>query len=466
MKKLDKLILGSFLSPFLLTFFVVDFIFLIIYLLKYIDDLVGKGLGLAIYGELFTYFAINMVPTSLPLAILLSTLMTFGNLGEHLELTAIKSSGVSLIRALFPVFVVCILLSGISFYFNNTIVPEANLKAYSLLYDIRQKKPSLDLKEGAFYNGIPGYSIKVKKKYSDGQTLEGIIIYNHSRSRGNTEVIIADSGKMYTFNNEQYLAMELFRGKSFTEYIKDGDYLAPKEFIRNSFDKSKMVFSLASFALNNTPEQLFASNKVMKSVSRLEKDIDSMKNEKKVVQGKLVENLQPFYVYGITKQDTIKAAASVALFANPGPLVFNRAVNQARSIKNYLAHSKDRIKYFEKEVRNHQIEKWRKYTQAIACLMMFLIGAPLGAIIKKGGFGIPVLISIIFFIIFYVVSIIGEKFAKEGVWDMEYGMWLGNLVLLPLGLFFLRQAYKDSRLLQGDFYSVLFHRIRNLFSKK
>src|SRR5436190_12033868 len=213
MKRLDKLIIGAFLGPFFLTFSVVLFIFLTQYLLRYLDDFLGKDLGFAVFSELIFYFSMNMVPNSLPLAILISCLMTFGNLGEHHELTAIKSSGISMIRSLIPIFLIVLGISISLFYFNNIIVPKANLKAYSLLYDIRQKKPALNIKEGTFYSDLPGYSVKATKKFPDGKSLKGVMIYNHTAGRGNTDLVIADSGTMYTFANEKYLALELFNGE-------------------------------------------------------------------------------------------------------------------------------------------------------------------------------------------------------------------------------------------------------------
>src|SRR5690606_1003316 len=256
MKKLDKLILSSFIGPFFLTLAVAEFILLTQYMLKYLDDLVGKDLGMAVIAELLMYFSMNMLPVALPLAVLLSSLMTFGNLGEHMELTAIKTSGISLVRTLLPIFVFAVFISLFAFYFNNNIVPKANLKAYSLLWDIRQKKPSLDLREGSFYNGIPGYSIKVGKKYGDGQTLGDVIIYDHTQGRGNTAVILADSGIMETVLNEPYLSIKLFRGKTLAEEAVDNLRYNATPFERQSFDENRLMFNLSSFNLARTREEL------------------------------------------------------------------------------------------------------------------------------------------------------------------------------------------------------------------
>lgn len=477
MKKIDKFILAAFVGPFSLTFVVVVFIFLTQYLLKYIEDFVGKGVGFTVYVELIFYFSINMMPVSLPLAVLLSCLMVYGNLGEHVELTAIKASGISLLRVLLPIGIVAAALSVGSFYFSDIIVPKANLKAFSLLYDIRQKKPSLDFKEGSFYNGLPGYSVKISKKHEDGRTIEGIVIYNHANNQGNTEVILADSGQMYTFNNDQYLALELFSGNSYSEYLDNNSpTFAPNEFVKNSFQKSKMVFSLASFQLNRTPAQLFSQNRVMRPIKLLNEDIDSMRTEEKTIRGSLTNSVQSFYSYPVGKDDTLVPPSDSVFSASlekrvvdtklSQSLIYSRAANSARGIKAYLGGAKDRLEFTRREIRQYKSEKLKKYTQACACFIMFLIGAPLGAIIKKGGFGVPVIISIGFFILYYVVTMIGEKWAKEAVTSVPLGMWLGNIILFPIGIFFLRQAWKDSRLLETDFYVVQMGRIRNLVKRK
>jgi len=471
MKKLDKLILTAFLGPFFLTFVVVVFILLTQYLLKYLEDFVGKDLGFSVFAELIFYFSLNMVPVALPLAVLLSSLMTFGNLGEHFELTAIKSAGISLTRILVPIGFIVAVLSVVAFFFNNNVVPKANLKAYSLLYDIRQKKPALDFKEGAFYNGLPGYSIKVGKKFPDGRTLKHLMIYDHSTGRGNTDLIVADSGKMYMAYNDKYLILELFNGKNYSE-TQDNERPQGYTFIRNDFKKSKMIFSLESFELNRTKEELFATNKLMLNVAELQKTSDSLRNEKQNIKKSLEGNVKPYYSYhnredSVTRKvvaaRTLDVDDSVAI-ANKQHIL-NRAVNQARSIKAFTSAHVERLYHLTKDSNIFEIEKYRKYTQSLACIIMFLIGAPLGAIIKKGGFGIPVLISIIFFILFYVFSIMGEKWAKESLIDVPIGMWWANCMLFPVGVFFWYKARKDSRLLETDIFTPIFSKVLKVFKK-
>ncbi|ABG59055.1 LptF/LptG family permease [Cytophaga hutchinsonii] len=478
-KRLDLLVLKAFFGPFILTVFVVTFIFLMQTILKYIDELVGKGLSYLDYAELMMYFSMNILPVALPLAILLSSLMTFGNLGQFNELTAIKSSGISLIRVMVPIAIWVLGCTVGLYFFNNYVVPKANLKAFSLLYDLRQKKPSLDLKPGVFYNGIPGYSIKIVQKFDNDSSIKGVIIYDHTQSRGNTDVIIADSGSMYLFNQSQYLALELFRGNSYNEFKGEGgmSYINPEEFVRNSFDKTKIVFNLSSFDLKKTKEELFMGSRQMKGVDELDHHIDSIQRMFVSVNKNSSGMLQPFYYYTTVnpldstknkavEHDSIKLSKKALLAESPGKEVAQRAANQARSIKSYLQGNVERDERFIKEIHEFEVTKYQKFTQAVACFVLFLIGAPLGAIIKKGGLGIPVLICIIFFIFYYVFSITGEKWTKEGVYPADFAMWFGNGILFCVGLFFMRQAKNDSRILETDFYLIFFDRIKKLLPKK
>jgi len=530
MKKIDKLILGAFVGPFSITFVVVVFILLTQYMLKYIEDFIGKGLGFPIFVELLFYFALNMTTIALPLAVLLSSLMTFGNLAEHNELTAIKGAGVSLPRALLPIFIVVLILTGGIFMFNDQVLPKVNLKAYSLLYDIRQKKPSLNFKEGTFYNGLPGYSIKVSKKFPGGRSLKGVMIYDHTSGRANSNLILADSGYTYTIYNDRYLILELFNGKSYNEIYDQND---PKalQYVRNNFKKCKLIFSLASFNLERTKEELFKGNRMMNNIQELNEYVDSSRNEYYMLIERLSKSIRAYYTYFSdtshfhampltentadfsssrnilplrypqyartslrSRQDTKftlsnpveneaipqgkqsflitsknshedpKAQSyTIAVIAEDAAKkmqILLKATNQARGIKSFTLSNKQRLKSIDRDANNYEIEIYRKYTQSIACIIFFMIGAPLGAIIKKGGLGIPVIISILFFIIFYVLSIIGEKWAKEGIVLIPYGMWAADLILLPIGLFLIRQAKNDSRLLDIDAWAVLWQKIR------
>ncbi len=287
MKKIDKLILDAFIGPFLITFLVVVFILLNINMLKYFDDIIGKGLDSWVLGQLFFYFAIFTVPTAMPLAVLLSSLIAFGNLGEHFELTAVKSAGISLIRILRPIFFFVLVLTAVAFYANNNLVPKAALEAYSLLYDIKQKKPAMELREGAFYRGIDNLSIKVNTKFpKDQQALKGVIVYDHRKNDGNREVIVADSGRMYTILNERYLKFELFNGYQYVEGAGNergvtGKTSASKSesLSRTKFAKSQLVFDLSSFQLQTTDKKWFQGNRIMRNMRELEYDMDSLYRE-------------------------------------------------------------------------------------------------------------------------------------------------------------------------------------------
>ena len=459
LKKLDKLIIKAFFPPFFLTFFIVVFILLTQFMLKYFDDFVGKNLSYGTYAELLFFFSINSVPLALPISILLSSIMTYGNLSEHNELTAIKSAGISLIRIIQPIFFVVCGLTVMAFYFNNIVVPFANLRAYSLLYDITTKKAAFNIKEGTFYYGLPGFAVKINKKGLDGSKIEQIMIYNHQDDLGNVNLTLADSGKMYTMWNDRYLILELYRGDNYTE-------MPPKvpgretELSRNHYDYSKLVLSLSSFELSRTDMQLFASNKIMRKIDELHADIDSIGREGKRLHAGMYGNYLSYFSFfnrnlGSAKLDKKRAdslfAKVEAMSVPKESQIQQGAMNQIRSLETFAESYSDRTQTIKRDLDVFDVEIYRKYTQSIACLIMFLVGAPLGAIIKKGGFGIPVLISIFFFIIYYIFSLTGEKWAKENVIDVPWGMWATNFVLFWVGLYFLSKARTDSALLENNY---------------
>ncbi len=522
MKKIDKLILTSFLGPFILTFLVVVFILLNIHMLKYFDDIIGKDLGWDVIGQLLFYFAIFNTPVALPLAVLLSSLITFGNLGEHFELTAIKSLGISLVRSLLPIFAFVVVLTYGAYLVGNYLVPKAALEAYSLLYDIKQKKPALDLRQGAFYNSIPDISIKVNEKDPESGILKGVIIYDHRGRSGNKEVIVADSGKMYTILNDQYLKLELFSGYNYREGSGGDNDVSGRQgnvedsYRKTQFSKSQIVFDLSSFGLKRTDQKWFQSNRIMRNMSELEKDIDSVNTVIKKEKIAIYTTAQNLFSYHYKKDSivwpedlvilkrkkdslitltnpivpttTIVATVSKpespfsldslnisekdkkvsdSIFLKPYTgLEISAALSQVRMIKSQFLSHNSNVKSYALEHRTFQIQWHKILAQAIACIAMFLIGAPLGAIIKKGGLGIPVLMSIVFFIIFYVLTLMGEKWAKQEIISVPVGMWLANAVLVFIGLIFLRQARVDARLFDSDFYNVIWDKISRRFLKK
>ena len=466
MKKLDKLILKAFAGPFLLTFAVVEFILLTHTLLKYLDDIVGKDLGTGVLLQLLFFFSVLIVPISLPLAVLLSSLMTYGNLGEHHELTAIKASGIALTRILRPVWLVSLVLAACAFWFNERIVPKANLKAYSLLWDVRQKKLALDIRPGVFYNGIPGYTIKVDKKLGpEKDVLMGIMIYDHTQKSGNATVMLADSGRMFTRFGGQYLGFELFRGHSYVDQ-PDAQNRSAASFVREGFKRNMITFSLASFNLDRTKQELFQTNRMMLNIPQLKHGSDSIQRTLSRERRQLPARLGGYYTY--LRLDTTGRAQNkrLATWQVPAKRLpplnasnVEQALNRARNVNSFITATTQRLYEIARDSAEFRIEVYRKYTQSTAVLLMFLIGAPLGAIIKKGGLGVPILVSILFFIVFYVLDTMGSKYGRDFLLPVGVGMWISNAVLFPFGVFFLYQAYNDSGLLELDFWRRLAQRL-------
>lgn len=444
MKKIDKLFIKAYLGPFILTTAVVVFIFLMRLLMMYFDQFIGKNLEYTTFAKLFTYFTLITVPTALPLATLLATLMCFGNLGEHSELTAMRAAGISLTRLVVPTFLLSVLVSLFSLYFNNYINPWANLKGYSLLYDIKTTKLAFNIQEGIFYNELPGYRIKVGHKDADGKTMQNVIVYDHNNSSGNKNVTVADSGRMYTINNESQLVFELFNG---TSYSEGTSYNNSIQLTKYGFQKNKMVFSLSGFGMQRTDENAFLYHEFMKSIPELNHTIDSLQkviNEKNTNQAL---NLKSYNSYSNFQDTTsIKPGKwATASFAKSRKVAAkneleNTAKMKIESLKQQVESDLTYLNSMEKSVWAADLERWNKITTAFSCLAMFLIGASLGAIIKKGGFGMPVLISIGFFILYYILQQLGNKYAREGLIHAVTGAWFPVSTLFVIGLILLRKA--------------------------
>jgi lipopolysaccharide export system permease protein len=466
--KIDKLVIKAFLGPFFLSFAIVLFILLIVFMSHYFEDLAGKDLGWEIYAKLFGYFALVITPQALPLAVLLAALMSFGNLGENYEITAVKSAGIPLTRLLVPMGLFAVLITVGAYLFNNYIAPEANLKAFSLMYDVRQKKPTLEFKEGGFYNDLPDYKIRIERKgrQQNDSMVYGVMIYDHTSQRGNTDLILADTGKMYTIMDNNYLVMELRRGNKFSEFSSSGSN--KKEFVRDEFLDAKFVFSLASLGLNETPEELFKSHKIMKRVHELAFIADSLADQSRKLALNLAESTKPYFDYQFavdrpkypqSAQDSVPTdylQYRPNLLRGDYAMVFERAVSKVQNLKSLGLTNKDRIGFHARESKSFRVEQHKRFTTSIACFIMFLIGAPLGSIIRKGGLGVPVLISIIFFLLYYFISITGEKYAREGITPLIPGTWAADTILLGFGVLFLLQARVDSRLFDADAYLVWF----------
>lgn len=466
MKSLHRLIISTFIGPFIITFGVLIFIFVSHHVLKYSDEFVGKGLTLSTFVELMFYFSFNMVPRSLPLAIMLSSLMTFGNLGQHNELTAIKSAGISLPKILIPVFTLVLSMSIGLFFFANYVLPKTNLEAYRLLYDMRHKKPALEFKEGMFYNGLPGYSIRIGTKGDDGQTIKEVVIYDHNEGRGNVAQIIADSGKMYTMNDDNLLVLELYNGQRNANSVDRFGNMT-EGFSRSAFDHSKMIFDLSSFKMNRSDKSLFTKNRFMLDVKGASQVMDSMSTDIVEMKNNYFSRIKIYYKYGLVDSTGKYSNATDMVKLEPDsslkPEIYRLAMNQAKSIEYMTSNKLDNINSTRREIANIGIEKVHKYGDSLACLIMFLIGAPIGAILKKGGMGIPTLLTILFFLLFYVVTLNGEKSVKGFDLGLYFGTLLPSIVLFPIGLFFLYQAYRDASLFEFD---DVFASIKRIFKKK
>ncbi|WP_439585237.1 LptF/LptG family permease [Dyadobacter bucti] len=489
MKKLDKLVLSSFWGPFIITMSVVVFVFLMRIMIFYIDDFVSKDLGIFDYAQLFFFFSLITVPTALPLAMLLSSLMAFGNLGEFFELTALKSAGISVVRAMAPLFIVAIGISIFSFFFNDRVSPWANLKGYSLLYDIKTTKATLKIKEGIFYNDLPGYSIKVDEKEENGK-LKGMVIYKHSNRSyelGNTEIILADSGRMYSINDNRYLVIELYNGTRYTDEVNSGGgrpaYISSSmngaspnfsNFSRNGFRHYRLTESLSSFGMKRTDEGQFKYHEFMKNINDLTSTADSLRTSYIETQKNLVPGSQQYYSYNYKEgtDKTIKSGPWIdSLLAIPlsdslKKEVLTNTKNASASMLSYVKSQTDYLQTKLKDANKYELEKHHKYTQALSCLIMFLIGAPLGAIIKKGGFGVPVLVSILFFILLYVLTNQGDKWVKEGLLVVPVGAWMANTVLFLAGMYFISKARSDSRLFEKDVYQMYVKRIKTKWASR
>lgn len=427
------------------------------FLWKYIDDLVGKGLEWHIIGELMFYASASLVSLALPLSVLISSIMTMGSLGEHYELVSLRSAGISLRRVMMPLILFSIAISGLAFYFSNNLLPIANLKMGTLLYDIRHKKPTMDLRPGVFYKGIDNYAIRVGSKGEDEVSLYEVLIYDHTENKGNNKVIVADSGRM-EFEGDRYLMLTLFNGNSYEQQDNRSRDDRTYPHMRNQFEKQVIRFDMAEFSMQRSSEDIFKDNYKMQSLGQLTKNIDTLNaslGERKV---NFYDNLKRNF--NALKPDTStiiphpkKYTNALELFDEPQhSRIVEAALNMARSTRSYTHSAKDDITARSTRVNRYWIEVHRKFTLSIACLILFFIGAPLGAIIRKGGLGLPTVFSIIFFLIYYLLSITGEKFAKEGLWTVTEGMWLSSAVLFPVGLFLTYKATTDSKIFEWESY--------------
>jgi lipopolysaccharide export system permease protein len=473
-KKLDRLVLGAFIGPFIATLVIVELVLVIQFFWLYIDDFVGKGLEVSIILQMVMYMAATLFPLALPLAILLSSIMTFGNMGESFELVAIKSAGIPLLRFMRPLLIFAIFMGGIAFLFQNYVIPVANLKSNRLKYDIINKKPAFDLKEGVFYNKIPGFAMKVGKKEKDDSTIRNIIIYENSFNSLQDNLITAKEGIMKVSADKQFLEFTLKDGWRYQE--QGSRMTANTELIRLGFKQYKKVLDMSSFQIGQTSDSAFKDNWRMLSIRQLNKNIDSLETLEAHYQKVAKDNLLPYLTFmnildtGWVAQKTMPNIGNAKRVEELLPdsarsLTMQHSIEQVISAKNGAEILYSEYNDKEKSLRFHLIEWHRKFSLSFACIVLFFIGAPLGSIIRKGGIGLPLVFSIVFFVIFHLLNTFGEKFSKEGTMPSKYGMWLATFILVPIGIFLTNKAMKDSQLFNGEFYFRHFRKLYPLFER-
>ena len=482
-KKLYKLVFGTFIGPFVLTFFIVIFVLLMQFLWKYIDELVGKGLDTDIVMELLLYTSASLVPMALPLAMLLSSIMTFGNLAEHNELLAFKTAGVPLQTIMRPIIVFSVLITFFAFFFSNHVLPYANLQMRSLLFDISRQNPELSIKTGVFDNTLEGYSIRIEQKDTKTNLLKQIRIYDHTSQQGNTTVIVADSGYMQMTADERNLIITLYNGYTYVEMQKDRRGTRKNRTFparRDKFAEQQMIIQLSDIGLQRTDQNLFKSSFHMMNLNQLRYVQDSITDQILINQSNLYQILQKSsyndhkpYLIKSPEQDTIPSEGQLvkldfdSIFYGSSrdeqTQTVEEAINLARNNLNNVMMSFQTIDTQIRRLRRFQIEIHRKFTLAVACFFFFFIGAPLGAIIRKGGLGMPVVVSVLFFILYYVVSLFGEKFVRESVISPFTGMWFSTFLLLPVSFFLTFKAATDSTIMHIDTY---FKFVKKLLGKK
>jgi len=456
-KKLDKLILKSFIGPFIITFFIAFFILMMQSLWKYIDDLVGKGLDFLTISQFLWYASASLLMYALPIAILISSIMTFGNLSESFELVAIKSSGISLLRFMRPLIWLSFLICGITFVFSNYVIPYANLKFITLYSEIYLKKPAFELKEGVFYTQIPNYAIKIGKKDPDGKTIYNVVIFEQNNTVQDN-CIVAEKGVMTISPDNSFLEFNLQKGYRYEERGNTAD--SSTEYTRLEFQSFKKLFDLSVLQKQKTNDSVFRKNFKMLNATQLSQNLDSIYRVASVQQSKILDQLRATLRYSRLPDSLWKKAPSIGKY-DPKTKIFpdslsfrlkQYASNKVAEMKSIMQNSIVQTDSRSKEIRFHLIEWHRKFAFSLACLVLLFIGAPLGAIIRKGGLGMPLVFAIVFFLIFHLLNMFGEKFAKESIFTPFWGMWLAVFSLTPVGIFLTYKAMHDSQLFNKEFY--------------
>ncbi len=465
-KKLDIFIAKQFGLLFVGTFFICQFVLMMQFLWRYIDELIGKGLSMEVLAQFFWYMSLMLVPQALPLAILLSALITFGNLGESSELTAIKAAGISLMQAFRSLIVITLLISGVSFYFQNVVGPNANMQFAQLLMSMKQKSPELEIPEGVFYDGIPNCNLYVQKKNVETGKLYGVMIYRMTDSYEDAAIILADSGMLQSTAEKKHLVLTLYSGEWF-ENMKSGDVTgsASVPYRRETFASKKIVLDFDN-DFNLADASSISGNAKAKSLSQISRGIDSLSHQYDSIGRAFYRDAMAmqFGCRPMAERDSVRLQKRIeaggvdvmkkfeALTADRKLAAVNAAMSTVQSTAGNLEFKAMITKDGDYMLRQHQIEAINKFTMALSCIIFFFIGAPLGAIIRKGGLGVPVIISVLVFIVYYIFDNTGYRMARGGMWAVWFGKGIATAVLAPLAVFFTIKANNDSVVFNVDLY--------------
>ena len=479
-KKLDIFIAKQFGLLFMGTFFICQFVLMMQFLWRYVDELIGKGLSLDVMAQFFWYMGLMLLPQALPLAILLSSLIVFGNLGESSELTAIKAAGISLMQAFRPLIVIVILIAGISYYFQDSIGPKSNLHLSQLLISMKQKSPELEIPEGIFYDGIPGSNIYVQKKDLRTGMLYGIMIYRQTGSYEDQAIILADSGMMQSTEEKKHLVLNLYSGEWF-ENMRSSDIAnsANIPYRRETFASKRIVLEFdGDFSMADMND--VAGDARAKSLSTILHDLDSIKEFNDSIGTAYYTEAKRYLIKqpSLSQEDSIKVVKTIAQDTTPYDSVYERlkpsdkqsavkgALSSVQGVLTDMEIKIEYVSYLHRNYRRHQIEAIKKFTLALSCLIFFFIGAPLGAIIRKGGLGVPVIVSVLVFIVYFIFDNSGMKMARDGQWTVWFGQLISTVVLTPIAAFFTYKANKDSTVFNIDLYKSILMRILGLREKR
>lgn len=440
MKKLDKLVIKSFVGPLVLTFVVAVFVLLMQFIWKYVDDIAGKGLSIGIILELLMDASATFVPMAMPIAVLFASIMTMGNMGEHYELVAIKSGGIPLWRSMMPMGVIVVVMTVVAFMFADYVMPSAVLKYRTTLYDITRKKPALNIRPGEYYSEIDGFVIRVNEKDADGKTLHDITVYDHRSSSSQPDVVVAQDGTMQTTPDERYMLFTLFNGCSYSETANDASPES-KPFTRIFFDTNRITFDLSDFAFDKSDESIFQGGYQMMNTDQLDSNIVRLKEQREENVRQQITNVA--FALDAKKSDTVARLDIKSLCAslqhNQKTRVYTEAIARAERCLSDIRVNEQIITSQTEYINRHYIEWHRKFTLSVACIVLFLVGAPFGSLVRKGGLGVPLVASVVFFVLYYVIGMIAEKAVREGAIG-TIGMWISTFVMLPIGLFLTYKA--------------------------